>query len=219
MDYTIEKWEDAETGITASLFPDEDFDFDWDLLGDFYVFGLKYGYLTRLSDDTRETREHRWKPEGEPDEIAKEYEKGVLLPLFLYEHGGITIRTSPEHFRAMDAMGWDWGQVGFVGIKPEKIRAEYGLKRISRKARTHAEEVLRGEVESYDQYLTGEVYWYIVEGPDGENLDSCSGFLGFDYARQETQQAFEREVQSFLEARAKEAQEQAAYNALPPYQD
>ena len=35
-------------------------------------------------------------------------------------------------------------------------------------------------------YLTGEVYGYEIEDPDGEeDGDSCWGFYGFDYCMQE----------------------------------
>ena len=43
-----------------------------------------------------------------------------------------------------------------------------------------AEKCLRSEVETYDDYLTGQVYGYIIEDENGEQLDSCWGFLG-DY--------------------------------------
>ena len=36
----------------------------------------------------------------------------VILPLYLFDHSGLTISTSSGAFRACDPAGWDWGQVG-----------------------------------------------------------------------------------------------------------
>ena len=56
---------------------------------------------------------------------------------------------------------------------------------------------LRGEVEAFDQYLRGDVYGVIVQRVkrdedgdevDTEELDSCWGFYGLDYAREEAKQ-------------------------------
>lgn len=91
----------------------------------------------------------------------------VKLPLYLYDHSGITMATSPF------SCPWDSGQVGFIfaprnaeGLTDDSIR-----------------KVMQSEVEIYDQYLRGDVYQYEVEERhDGEWLpmDSCSGFYGAD---------------------------------------
>lgn len=36
------------------------------------------------------------------------------------------------------------------------------------------------EVKTFDQYLRGEIYGFIIETVDGEHLDSCWGFYGED---------------------------------------
>ena len=43
---------------------------------------------------------------------------------------------------------------------------------------SEAKKILEGEVETYNQYLTGDVYGFILEKPDGEHIDSCWGFYG-----------------------------------------
>ena len=42
------------------------------------------------------------------------------------------------------------------------------------------EKVLRGEVKVYDQYLQGDVYGYVIEDADGEEIDSSWGYYGDD---------------------------------------
>ena len=62
----------------------------------------------------------------------------VIEPLYLYDHGGITISMAPF------TCPWDSGQVGFIYAE-RKDRAE--------------EEILEAfskEVEEYDNYLRGE---------------------------------------------------------------
>jgi hypothetical protein len=57
---------------------------------------------------------------------------------------------------------WDSGQVGFIYVSREKVREEYGWKVITKKREEKIVEILRDEVKTYDQYLTGDVYGYIV---------------------------------------------------------
>lgn len=126
-------------------------------------------------------------PFKEPDDFEAfcEQEKPIRLPLFLYDHSGITIRTTNEEFRAVDSAGWDWGLLGFVYVTLDDVRKEYHVKHVTKKIREQAVKTLQGEVELYDQYLTGDVWGYVVYGDDGEELDSCWGFYGYDYCEEE----------------------------------
>ena len=102
----------------------------------------------------------------------------IILPLYLYDHSGITMRT------AQFSCPWDSGQVGFIYVSLEKIRKEYKVKRVSKTLRERVEGYLRGEVETYDQYLTGDVYGYDIVDETGEeevDVGSCWGFYGRDY--------------------------------------
>ena len=99
-----------------------------------------------------------------------------FLPLYLYDHSGITMSTSPF------SCPWDSGQVGIIYATHEDIRKEFGpqgraLGHITDKAITSAFKLMRQEVEVYDAFLKGEVYGYIIEDPDGDEIDSCWGFI------------------------------------------
>lgn len=115
----------------------------------------------------------------------------IMLPLHLYDHGGITMRTTGFH------CPWDSGQVGFIYVSRAKVRQEFGWKRITKAREQQINDYLKGEVETYDQYLRGEVYGFIVEqrpevyDEDGDlvdvgddelwaHVDSCYGFYGDD---------------------------------------
>lgn len=103
----------------------------------------------------------------------------IMLPLYLYDHSGITMSTGPF------SCPWDSGQVGFIYITREQILKEYGWKVITTKRREQIVKYLIADVEIYDQYLTGDVYGYMVEDNDGEDIDSCWGFYGIEVCKQE----------------------------------
>lgn len=105
----------------------------------------------------------------------------VWLPLYLYDHSGITINTTG--FGSIDLARWDWGQLGFIYITKKKIREEYSWKTISKKRLEKITGYLRSEVETYDQYLTGEVYGYVVKDANGEEIDFCFGYFGYDHEK------------------------------------
>jgi len=104
-------------------------------------------------------------------------ERNIILPLYLYDHSGITMNTSGF------SCGWDSGQVGHIYVSHKTIQKEYGVKRVSQKMREKVAGYLRGEVETLDHYITGSVYWYSVtkEDIDGEeiDIDSCGGYYGY----------------------------------------
>jgi hypothetical protein len=96
----------------------------------------------------------------------------IVVPLYFYDHGGIAISTSPF------SCPWDSGQIGFAIIPVNKIVLEYGDD--SDISRANARRVLQGEVNTYNQYLQGEVFGYVLKDEAGEEIDSCWGFFGYD---------------------------------------
>lgn len=75
---------------------------------------------------------------------------------------------------------WDSGQVGWIHVSLSKVREEYGVKRVTKKIREQAISMLEQEVEEYSQYLSGEIYGYVIEDKTGRLVDSCWGFYGSD---------------------------------------
>jgi exonuclease III len=101
----------------------------------------------------------------------------------MYDHSGITINC--DGF----ACPWDSGQVGYIYVSRQKLKDEYGVKRISNAMLERAEHTLRNEVHKMDQYITGDVYGFqvIKRYLDNNNdikediIDSCSGFYGENF--------------------------------------
>jgi len=118
-------------------------------------------------------------PKERPTEWLKEHApKGsVVLPLFLFDHSGITMSTSAGRFRAQDSAGWDWGQVGNIVATPQAMKENFMTKRLTKEQKKLAEQILQQEVRTYDQYLQGQVWGFIYKPDKGEE-DSCWGFYG-----------------------------------------
>lgn len=114
------------------------------------------------------------------------------LPVYMYEHGGITLKTTPF------SCSWDSGQLGFIWMTFKSAKEELGgHDGTLESVRAAAHRILKAEIEVYDQYVTGEVYGYVVEKlmpcPDDWSIeewaehdchwdeeDSCWGFFGMD---------------------------------------
>lgn len=119
-------------------------------------------------------------PEHFQEFVNEQKGKIVILPLYLYDHSGITMNTKGFHCR------WDSGQVGWIYATYEDIKKEYSVKKVTQKTLEEVKKLLTSEVETYDQYLTGQVYGYVIEDKEGEHLDSCWGFYdGTDYCIKE----------------------------------
>jgi len=107
----------------------------------------------------------------------------VALPLYLYDHSGITMSTGRF------SCPWDSGQVGYIYITHDEIRRNWNIDRVTRRYRDWAESLLESEVKMYDQYLTGDVYGFVLEEKvecatcghvEYETIDICWGFFGSD---------------------------------------
>ena len=151
---------------------------EWDNLGTMYCEHRRYNLGDKNADDIRE-----YNDKTERDELP---EKGyTILPLYLYDHGDITMSTGRF------SCHWDSGCVGYIYVSDKDAKENYGWKIITKKRREIIIKHLKAEVETYDQYLTGDVYGFKYQSfavyPDGteepqDDEDSCWGFFGHDPA-------------------------------------
>lgn len=163
---------------------------EWDNLGKMVCFHRRYD----LGDKHDLTVEDA-KALTKRDDI-------ISLPLFLLDHSGITMNTGG--FRHCDPQGWDSGQVGFIYVDRDKVKEEYHVKQIRQGVRQKVYSVLQGEVEAYDKYLRGDVYGFVIEDADGEQLDSCWGYYD------EIENTI-KECQATIDAHVKEVNEKKHY--------
>jgi hypothetical protein len=123
-------------------------------------------------------------------------ENVCILPVYMYDHSGITISTGPF------SCPWDSGQVGIIYVTKQKYEVEtqkpFNFE--------DAEIILKGEINTLDQYLTGDIWGYTIystEDPDFENEilthnddlpddrfheSSCGGFFGYTYCEEQVKE-------------------------------
>jgi hypothetical protein len=179
--YTIRIEQDSDSGDSPR---------EWDNLGHMACFHNRYNlgdnYKARpdYCNDAHEFLE--WLQENEKD-IA------IILPLYLYDHSGITMWTDDGERRYHQHYSWDGGQVGYIYVMKEEVRKEYSKKHLSKKTLTLARQCLISEVKTFDQFITGDVYGYNIYGPDNpscaDSIDSCWGCYGYEYCLAEAKEA------------------------------
>lgn len=122
--------------------------------------------------------------------ITKAEHSVISMPLYLYNHSGLTISTSPF------SCPWDSGQVGFVLIRRSDALSALGVKRlVMKRHRKRLLSFIEGEVQAYDQYLRGDVY-EITLTVNGECRDSLGSLFGLDYATKQAREMLEGYLKS-----------------------
>ena len=192
MNDLIEEFE--QDGLVVKIYSDESPESprEWDNLGHMICRHRRYN----LGDEQFKRGDSFPSLQDAEEWLVKERAARIVLQLWTYEHGQITITARPGVADNYPDRQWDVSTVGFIYITADDIRQEFGVKRISRKLEARVAELLKGEVDVYDQYLQGDVWGYVIEEPpeeeDGEpgkELDSCWGYYGLDYAREEAKAA------------------------------
>ncbi len=93
----------------------------------------------------------------------------AVLPVYAYDDRmGTVVEVADDWTRAN---GWIYAtqeSVDMTGVPADAYLA-----------------ALESELAAWNQYLQGDVYGVVVTDPRGEEIDSCWGFYGFDYAMEE----------------------------------
>jgi len=151
---------------------------EWDNLGKMICFHRNY-----TLGDKHEIKHEDYDGWDEMEShLAKEYD-AVILPVYLYDHSGITINTTGFN------CPWDSGQVGFICVSKKQAREMYGWKNITKARKELLATYLIGEVETFDQYLRGDICGFEILDSDGEVEDSCYGFYSEEDAMAEAKAA------------------------------
>ena len=152
---------------------------EWDNFGHMVCFHNRYD----LGDEDKQGIDEEYISGWDEMRTYLITKKGaaVILPLYLYDHSGITMRTHSFNDR------WDSGQVGFIYATRKDILENWTQtkpKNLTKDLKQKAYDLLKAEVGEYDDYLTGNVYGYILEDENGEEICSCWGYAGDDAIRQ-----------------------------------
>jgi hypothetical protein len=197
MNQPIEQFE--VRGLTVKIYPDDcqDSPRDWDNLGTLVCFSREYN----LGDGGYSNR---------AQVLRHVLESGALwLPVILHDYGSgrikleldtvemvrqkLLINNLPEDASDNDIEEfWARNQCGLVFVESEKLVNEYGAD--NAETRETALKCLESEIETYNQFLEGDVYGYTIErakhckscdSDSMEHVDSCWGFYGLDYCKKE----------------------------------
>ena len=143
---------------------------DWDNITTIVSFHKRYDIGDKT--DYKSSNFDSW------DELKEQIESDnkVLLikPLYMYDHSGITISTSPFGCQ------WDSGQIGWVFISEKQLNKMCGKD--FERGEENLSLIMNSEVRIYDEFLTGEVYQYKVyeietcdKGHEHKTLVECCG--------------------------------------------
>jgi len=175
-------------GETIEVFQDEDMEDPraWGGLGKMVCFhkrynlGDKHNYHYEDYDSWYELKEA----------ICWAEPVALISPLFLYDHSGTSIKIGsfwgviPEN-RVM----FDSGQVGFIYALNKDIRDTFKVERISKKTLQKAEDYLGQEVDTYNKYLSGDVYGYTTTSGG-----SCWGFYDIEEMLKEARNSIDNDI-------------------------
>jgi hypothetical protein len=159
---------------------------EWDLMPYFAVWHSRH-CLNSPEVGTQYDRQKKekwyWETPEDFEDWAKDKANEVLIvmPLFMYDHSGISISTSNGSYPFNDR--WDAGQCGYVFLTRERMESMWGKKkRITKKFLAKLADSIRADVKTVDDWLTGQVYGYTIRDADGiEQEDgACWGFFGYD---------------------------------------
>lgn len=108
---------------------------------------------------------------GELRDLLAEPEKNgivLVMPLYMYEHSGIDVKTEGSPARYWQHAGWDSGLLGVAVVTEECLKVM---------GRDNDLQALRksviGEVEEWASYLRGERYDAMITYPDGSTDWFC----------------------------------------------
>lgn len=176
--------QDSERMKTIKIYRDTDCENprNWDNLGTIAYKHSRYTLGEETIDDPIDWLEGKLELDNKREYTNKRleeleelfFEKFIAKPLYLYDHSGITIKTSPF------SCPWDSGKVGYIYMEREEAEKQ-GWSEDWLNGRTiegAAKDILDGEVETFDQYIRGDVYAFQIVDENDDVVDCYGGFYG-----------------------------------------
>lgn len=133
-----------------------------------------------------------------------------IMNLFMYEHSAVALRAG---YANPFSCPWDSGQVGIIALK----KSEWGKGKGERNAKRA--KYAKDAAEYYGRWMNGETYGYILFNEDGEELDSCWGYIGYDEVEEAAKESADYYVKEEGERKAREADEASTAEAVQMMED
>ena len=102
------------------------------------------------------------------------------LPIYVYQHSGITMSTGSY------ACPWDSGHAGYIFASHTEIKKRYMKKKYTKALEATAQAGMKSWIKYLAAICEGSIYGYTIENKDGEQLESCWGFVETEYPIEKT---------------------------------
>ena len=130
---------------------------EWDTLGTLYIPRPPRG--CSLSDNDASAEDADAAP--------------VKIPVYILDHSGIAVSAAPF------GDPWDSWKAGVYYVTEEKLKKEYADRSYEEAEKT-ALDVLRAELQTFADYIAGDVYGFTITDANGRERESVSGYYGED---------------------------------------
>ena len=126
----------------------------------------------------------QFKSSDELNEFVKDQEGIYSMPLYIYDHSGISLYCGNDTIPYPFNDQWDAGWIGMVFTTKKRLEG------MEKTPRSKIIDLMKSELETYSHYLNGNVYgyrllkWSQCKSCDQEldqEVDSCYGFYGYDF--------------------------------------
>lgn len=163
---------------------------EWDNLGHFITCENRYNspdddedlksLIQNLAEESDNVDEHMQKIKEEMPHNG--YGNVIAIyPVYRYEHGNIAYRRGVAH-------GFDSSNCGFYIVTDKTVPGH--LKEAQSDAIEH---IIDAELDTYNKWVNGEVYWYCLYNEGGELEDSVCGFYDLEEIRDNLPDEWENE--------------------------
>jgi hypothetical protein len=164
---------------------------NWVNVGTMVMFHKKYNLPNEYKGGVwRSDDFNSW--EEVEKEIKRQAKGIIILPVYMYDHGGISLKVgSFQGLLPQCHAEFDSGQVGFIYATAEDIRNRLRVKRITTEKLKKVADCLEGEVQTYSEYLSGDVWTsYVYESKkcehcgheEWEEIDGNGDIYGYNEA-------------------------------------
>ena len=126
----------------------------------------------------------QFKSSDELNEFVKDQEGIYSMPLYIYDHSGISLYCGNDTIPYPFNDQWDAGCIGMVFTTKKRLEG------MEKTPRSKIIDLMKSELETYSHYLNGNVYgyrllkWSQCKSCDQEvdqEIESCYGFYGYDF--------------------------------------
>ena len=111
------------------------------------------------------------------NKMKRKYNPFVILPLYVLDHSGL-------HLSLTRLCQWDSSLIGVILIKKRELKNGFKLKKVTDNEITLAKTVINQELQTYNDYLVGNVYGFKIF-ENGEVVNSVWSFYDYDNMKTE----------------------------------